>query len=72
MLISPAQPYASIGFHQDMEQELELDYCAAHSIPIFRREVGGGAVYLDEAQLFWQLILPRDHPMVFLDRGAVL
>ena len=67
-LVSPREPYVSIGYHQDVEHELDLDYCAAKGLPIFRREVGGGPVYLDQGQIFWQLILPRDHPLVSLNR----
>ncbi len=36
----------------------------AHQIPVFRREVGGGAVYLDGDQLFFQLIIRKDNPAV--------
>ena len=62
-LVSPVTPYVCIGFHQDLEQEVDLKFCRAHNIPIFRREVGGGAVFLDGNQLFFQLILKRDNPI---------
>ncbi len=41
-----------------------MAYCQAHSIPLFRREVGGGAVYLDSDQLFYQLVIRSDSPLV--------
>jgi lipoate-protein ligase A len=63
-LVSPATPYVCIGFHQDVEQEVDVDFCRAHNIPVFRREVGGGAVFLDGNQLFFQLIIQRDNPIV--------
>ncbi len=63
-LVSPATPYVCIGFHQDVEQEVDLDFCKANHIPVFRRDLGGGAVYLDGDQLFFQLILHRDNPAV--------
>jgi lipoate-protein ligase A len=69
-LVSPATPYVCIGFHQDLEQEVDLDFCTAHGIPVFRREVGGGATYLDGDQLFFQLILHRDNPAVPLRKEA--
>lgn len=62
-LVSPATPYVCIGFHQDVEQEVDLEFCKANNIPIFRREVGGGAVFLDGKQLFFQLIIQRDNPI---------
>jgi lipoate-protein ligase A len=63
-LLSPDSPYVCIGYHQDAAQEVDVDYCREHDIPVFRREVGGGAVYLDGAQLFWQLIIHKDNPLV--------
>jgi len=63
-LVSPATPYVCIGFHQDLKQEVDLDYCKSNNIPVFRRDLGGGAVYLDGNQLFFQLILHRDNPVV--------
>lgn len=64
VILRPASPYVSLGFHQDAEQEIDLDYCRAQGIPVFRREVGGGAVYLDGGQIFYQIVLGRDHPLV--------
>ncbi len=64
ILLSPATPYVCIGYFQDAEQEVDLEYCREQGIPVFRREVGGGAVYLDGEQLFWQLVIHRDNPLV--------
>lgn len=52
-------PCALIGCHQSAEQELHLDYCRAHRITVQRRITGGGAIYLDEGQLGWELFLHR-------------
>ncbi|MEN8247150.1 MAG: lipoate--protein ligase [Thermodesulfobacteriota bacterium] len=60
-LLSPSTPYVCIGFHQDADQEVDLEFCRTHDIPVFRREVGGGAVFLDGNQLFFQIILHRDN-----------
>ena len=70
ILLAPTEPYVCIGYHQDVTQEVDLDYCQAHGIPVFRREVGGGAVYLDGNQLFYQLLLHKDHPLALSDKGA--
>ncbi|MFL7871736.1 MAG: lipoate protein ligase C-terminal domain-containing protein [Anaerolineales bacterium] len=61
-ILRPATPYVCIGFHQDAEQEIDLEFARANGIPVFRREVGGGAVYLDSGQLFYQLILHKNRP----------
>jgi lipoate---protein ligase len=63
-ILRPATPYVCIGYHQDAQQEIDLDFARQNNIPVFRREVGGGAVYLDGQQLFFQLILRRDRPGV--------
>ncbi|MGQ9568179.1 MAG: lipoate--protein ligase [Anaerolineae bacterium] len=63
ILVSPAEPYVCIGYHQDVAQEVDLEACRARNLPVFRREVGGGAVYLDGNQLFYQVVLRRDHPL---------
>jgi len=61
MLVSPDAPYVSIGRHQDADREVDLDYCRDIGIPVIRREVGGGAVYLDGNQLFTQWIFRAEH-----------
>jgi len=60
--VSPQSPLASIGYFQDAEQEMDLQYCREIGIPFVRREVGGGATYLDENQIFYQLIWRKDNP----------
>ena len=67
ILVSPDKPYVCIGYHQDLEREVDLDYCAAHGLPVFRREVGGGAVYLDNGQLFTQWIFHKENVPASLD-----
>jgi lipoate-protein ligase A len=57
ILVSPDRPYVCIGFHQDLAKEVDLAYCSDHGLPVYRREVGGGAVYLDSGQLFSQWVL---------------
>lgn len=63
-ILRPATPYVCIGYHQDAQEEIDLDFTRENNIPVFRREVGGGAVYLDGQQLFFQLIIRRDRPGV--------
>ena len=69
-LVSPASPYVCVGFHQDPALEVDLDYCSEAGIPVFRREVGGGAVFLDGNQLFFQLILKRDNALTALRKES--
>jgi lipoate---protein ligase len=63
-VLRPATPYVCIGYHQDAQLEIDIEFTRDNQIPVFRREVGGGAVYLDGQQLFFQLILRHDRPGV--------
>jgi len=62
VIVSPKAPLVSIGYFQDAAQEVDLQYCRESKIPFMRREVGGGATFLDENQIFYQLIWKRDNP----------
>lgn len=59
ILVAPTDPYVCIGFHQELEKEVDVEYCRAHGLPLIRREVGGGAVCLDRNQVFAQWIFHR-------------
>lgn len=69
-VLSPATPYVCLGYHQDVRQEIDLDFACKMNLPVFRREVGGGAVYLDDGQLFYQLVLYKDRPGIPAEKGA--
>ncbi len=72
VLVSPQGPYVCIGCHQDAEEEVDLAYCRRRGLPVYRREVGGGAVYLDENQIFTQWIFHRDRlPAAVAERFAL-
>jgi len=61
VIVSPAKPMISIGYFQDAQQEVNLEYLREHQLPLFRREVGGGTVYLDQNQIFYQVIYGKDY-----------
>jgi len=52
-------PTALIGRHQALQQEINIDYCRANGIAMVRRITGGGAIYLDQGQLGWELVIDR-------------
>jgi lipoate-protein ligase A len=70
-LVEPDSPYVCLGYHQDAAKELDLEYIAREGIPVFRREVGGGAVFLDRGQLFYQFVLEKDNPRLPQDKGEL-
>ncbi|MCK4584641.1 lipoate--protein ligase family protein [candidate division WOR-3 bacterium] len=61
-IVSPKTPFISIGYFQDAKQEVDLEYCKKANLPVFRREVGGGTVYLDHNQIFYHVIWNRNNP----------
>ena len=52
-------PSALLGYHQSVEQELDVDFCRSHGVEIQRRVTGGGAIYMDESVLGWELYLAK-------------
>ncbi|HVL89573.1 MAG TPA: hypothetical protein VM841_04985, partial [Actinomycetota bacterium] len=67
-LMTPGEPYVSIGFHR-RTGELDLAACAGRGLGIFRRRAGGGPVLCDDGQLFFQLIAPTSSIPAALDRA---
>ncbi|MCI0496890.1 MAG: lipoate--protein ligase family protein [Thermoplasmata archaeon] len=60
--VSPDRPFISIGYFQDPSQEVDLAQMEREGLPLFRREVGGGTVYLDRDQIFFHVIWDRGNP----------
>ena len=57
VLATPGEAHICIGYHQDAASELDLEHVARLGLPVLRREAGGGAVYLDQDQLFVQWVM---------------
>jgi lipoate-protein ligase A len=53
----PSRPYVCLGYHRRLE-EADLEACREAGLPVFRRMVGGGLVYLDAGQQFFQITVP--------------
>lgn len=67
LLCQPATPYVCIGFHQELEKEVDVDYCHNNNLPIIRRAQGGGATYLDSNQIFYQIVAHKESKAIPLD-----
>ncbi len=63
----PAEPYVGLGYHRSLA-EIDLDACRRLGLPVIRRRIGGGPVYLDAGQLFFQITLPADRAPARVDR----
>ncbi len=70
ILIQPASPYACLGYHQDMDREIDIEFCKKAELPVIRRGQGGGATYLDSGQIFYQII-SKDSGVVPRDLGSM-
>jgi lipoate-protein ligase A len=53
------RPTALVGRHQSVAREIDLAHCRANGIAIARRITGGGAIFFDEGQLGWELVVSR-------------
>lgn len=53
----PDAPYVCVGYHRTLA-EVDEDTCARNGWPVYRRMVGGGPVWLDDGQLFFQITVP--------------
>ena len=54
-------PTVIFGRNQVAENEVNLDYCRAHDIQVFRRKSGGGCVYADHDNLMWSFVTAGEH-----------
>lgn len=72
VLVGPSDPYVCIGCHQELDKEVDLDYCREAGLPVYRREVGGGAVYLDHRQVFTQWIFHAERLPALLEARFAL
>jgi len=51
-------PTVIFGRHQVMEDEVNMDYCRANGVQMYRRKSGGGCVYSDAGNLMLSYITP--------------
>lgn len=61
-------PTVICGRNQNIEAEVNIDYCRKHHINIFRRKSGGGCVYADRGNLMLTWITHSDGAQQTFDR----
>jgi lipoate---protein ligase len=52
-------PAVLVGHHQNVEEEVRLDYCRTKGIEINRRLTGGGALYWGKRELGWEIYISK-------------
>lgn len=50
------RPTVIFGRNQDMEAEVNVEYCRAHHIEMYRRKSGGGCVYADMGNVMMSMV----------------
>ena len=55
------EPTVIFGRNQDVENEVNLEYCKSHCINFFRRKSGGGCVYADMSNVMLSYITAEDN-----------
>lgn len=51
-------PTVIFGRNQLIESEVDVEYCKAHGIEMYRRKSGGGCVYADKSNIMFSYITP--------------
>lgn len=49
-----------VGCHQQLDQEVRLDFCAENGLEVNRRVTGGGAVVFEPCHIGWEIIVSRN------------
>ena len=57
-----ATPSVLVGCHQQLDQEVRLDFCRERGLEVNRRITGGGAILFEPCHLGWEIIASRDDP----------
>lgn len=65
-------PTVIFGRHQQLESEVNVDYCRQHDIQVYRRKSGGGCVYADRNNLMLSLITADEHVGLAFNRFVSL
>jgi len=52
-------PAVLVGYHQDIEHEVRLDFVRQNGIDVNRRLTGGGAILFDSSSIGWEAIASR-------------
>lgn len=65
------RPTVIIGRNQDLEAEVNLEFCRSRNIAVYRRKSGGGCVYSDEGNIMISYIVRRADVADVFDRYLI-
>ena len=52
-------PAVLVGYHQDIDQEIRMEYVQPRNIDINRRITGGGAIFFDKYSMGWEIVASK-------------
>ena len=68
IIIWPDKPFVCIGLHQIIDTSIDLENITSMNLPYIRRACGGGSVYLNNEQIFYQIICEeKEYPKEMLE-----
>jgi len=68
IIIWPDKPFVCIGLHQIIDTSIDISNITSMNLPYIRRACGGGAVYLNKEQIFYQIICrENEYPRGMID-----
>ncbi len=53
-------PSVLVGCHQQLDQEVRLEFCRERGLEVNRRITGGGAILFEPCHIGWEIIASRD------------
>lgn len=56
LLMVPRERYVSLGAFQQLKGAVNTEYCNENGIPVYRRNIGGGAAMADSGQQLFQIV----------------
>lgn len=62
------EPSVIFGRNQELESEVNVDYCRSHGIQLYRRKSGGGCVYADRDNLMLSFVTSGDNVGIAFNR----
>lgn len=65
-------PTVIFGRNQDIDKEVDLDYCRRHGIAFYRRRSGGGCVFADRSNIMFSFITPSEQVVTTFSRYTSL
>lgn len=65
-------PTVIFGRNQDIDKEVDLDYCRRHGIAFYRRHSGGGCVFADRSNIMFSFITPSEQVVTTFSRYTSL